>query len=390
MTTTPCILALFGLTSIAAAQSEVAGVDIRGDEFFISQTVDFVANYTGFGSESRLLYGIDWNADSTVLYGIDDVTFEIVTIDLDLGVSTPTGVVATGLPNGLTGMTASPDGKTWYVSEFDGSDTYLAAGDITSGVFNRVGTAPIAAGAVIDIAINSTGDLYGMSVSTDSLLLISTVDGVGTDIGPIGFNAIFAQGMDFDPATGELYAALYMGGGQGQFSILDLDSGLATPLDDTFSLNAEMEIAIRAIDNGIGTNYCDQTTPNSTGNLGVLSASGSDLASDNNFTLTSSGLPNGQFTYFVASQTQGFVPNAGGSQGNLCVVGNLARFNRAGEIGAISGGMFTLQIDLTDVPEPNGTGVVLMGETWNFQGWHRDNVGGPASHFTNGLSILFQ
>ena len=132
MTTSTCALALFGLTSFAAAQSEVAGVDIRGDQIFVSQTVDFVSNYTGFGMEPRLLFGIDWNAESTVLYGIDDVTLEIVTIDLDLGVSTPTGVIATGLPDGLTGMTASPDGKTWYVSDFDGSDTYLAAGDILS------------------------------------------------------------------------------------------------------------------------------------------------------------------------------------------------------------------------------------------------------------------
>ena len=140
---------------------------------------------------------------------------------------------------------------------------------------------------------------------------------------------------------------------------------------------------------GFGMNYCDQTTPNSSGNLGTISGAGSMTAADNNLTLTSAGLPDGEFSYFVASQTQGFVANPNGSQGNLCVLGDIARFNRAGEVGAISGGSWSISVDLTDVPEPNGTGAILMGETWNFQGWHRDNVGGPTSNFTNGLSITF-
>ncbi len=141
---------------------------------------------------------------------------------------------------------------------------------------------------------------------------------------------------------------------------------------------------------GLGMNYCDQTTPNSSGNLGELSAFGSDVAAANNFTLTSSGLPDGEFSYFVASQTQGFIANPNNSQGNLCVLGNIARFNRAGEVGVISGGSWSISVDTTDVPEPSGTGSILMGETWNFQGWHRDFVGAPTSNFTNGLSVMFQ
>ena len=256
MRTPTYVLTLLGMTSIAAAQSEVAGIDIRSDQLFVSQTVDFVSNFTTLGPDSRFLFGIDFNADSTVLYGIDDDTLEIVTIDLDLGVTTPTGVLASGLPNGLTGMTAASDGTTWYVSEFDGTDSYLLIGDITTGVFTRVGTVPITTGAVVDIAINTAGDLYAMSVSTDTLLSVDTTTGIGTTIGPTGFNTLFAQGMDFDPVSGDLYAAIYTGGGSGYFSIFDLTTGMATALEDTMPLNAEMEIAIREIDTSIGTNYC--------------------------------------------------------------------------------------------------------------------------------------
>ena len=391
MRTPTYILALLGMSSIAAAQSQVAGIDIRNDQLFVSQTTDFVSNYTTLGPDSRLLFGIDFNADSTVLYGIDDVTLEIVTIDLDLGVTTPTGVLASGLPNGLTGMTAAADGTTWYVSDFDGSDTYLTVGDITTGVFTRVGTAPIAAGAVIDIAINTAGDMYAMNVSTDTLLSVDTTTGIGTDIGPTGFSTIFAQGMDFDPVSGDLYAAIYTGGGRGYFSIFDLTTGMATALEDTMPLNVEMEIAIRAIDTSIGTNYCTAVV-NTTGVAGELSGSGSNVVSDNNLSLTATNLPTNAFGFFIVSSTQGFIAMPGGSLGNLCVTGSIGRYVGAGQI-QNSGleGMFSIPTDLTMIPQPSGPVGTAPGDTWNFQAWYRDNSpAGANSNFTNGLEVLFQ
>ena len=39
----------------------------------------------------------------------------------------------------------------------------------------------------------------------------------------------------------------------------------------------------------------------------------------------------------------------------------------------------------------DGAVAVVAGETWNFQGWHRDAVGGSAtSNFTQGVSVTFQ
>ena len=391
MRTPTCIFALLGLTSIAAAQSEVVGVNIRLNESFKSETVDFVNNYTILGGETRNLYGIDFNADSTILYGIDDATFEIVTIDPDLGVSTPTGVFATGLPDGLTGLTAAADGTTWYVSEYDGFDSWLSVGDIVTGVFTRVGTVPMSDGIVIDIAINAAGDLYGMSISTDSLLSIDTATGIGTDIGPTGLASNFAQGMDFDPVSGELYAAIYTGGGTGQWSTLDLTTGLATQLEDTLPLNAEMEIAIREIDLSVGSNYCAAAV-NSTGVSAEISAAGSDVVMDNDLTLTASSLPTNAFGFFIVSSTQGFVMMPGGSSGNLCIVGDIGRYVGAGQIqNSGAAGAFSLAVDLTMIPQPMGAVSTNAGDTWNFQTWFRDSSpGGPTSNFTNGLEILFQ
>ena len=141
---------------------------------------------------------------------------------------------------------------------------------------------------------------------------------------------------------------------------------------------------------GFGTNYC-AANPNSTGGSSAISADGSQTAASNDLTLTASGLPSNSFGFFIASRTQGFAGNPGGSQGNLCLGGAIGRFQQQ-IVNSGSGGAFSIQADLSAFPDPAlGTVVVVPGDTWNFQAWHRDAVGGSTtSNFTNGLEIIFQ
>jgi hypothetical protein len=142
----------------------------------------------------------------------------------------------------------------------------------------------------------------------------------------------------------------------------------------------------------LGTNYCSPAVPNSTGSSGEISATGSRLVIDNDVTLTADLLPNNAFGYFLTSQTQGLVQQPGGSSGNLCLGGSIGRYVGAGQIlntGTV--GMFSLVLDLTQTPQPTGFVAIAAGETWHFQCWHRDAIGGVAtSNFTDGYSILFQ
>ena len=141
----------------------------------------------------------------------------------------------------------------------------------------------------------------------------------------------------------------------------------------------------------IGTTYCNSLA-NSTGAISSLSASGSVVVTTNDLTLTAADLPTFSFGFFLASQTQGNVPNPGGSEGVLCLGGAIGRFVGPGEIkNSGSGGEFSLTLDLTRIPSPTGFVTALPGETWNFQAWHRDSVGGVAvSNFTDGLSASLQ
>lgn len=136
---------------------------------------------------------------------------------------------------------------------------------------------------------------------------------------------------------------------------------------------------------GLGDSYCD-SNPNSSGSTAALTASGSAEIAQNDITFDAESLPVSQFGYFLMSATKGFVPFFGGSQGNLCLGGQIIRFDQfvlsSGGMGAV-----TFSPDLLNLPQ----GIVLSpGETWNFQYWTRDLNPMQTSNTSNGIEIQFQ
>ncbi|MEM6571927.1 MAG: VCBS repeat-containing protein [Planctomycetota bacterium] len=131
--------------------------------------------------------------------------------------------------------------------------------------------------------------------------------------------------------------------------------------------------------------------PNSTGSVATTTAFGSTSVATNRVQLRSADLPVLSAGYYLASLTPDNVVGAGGSLGVLCLGGSVGRYVGPGQI--LSSGLdgaFALNIDLTAVPQPTGFVSVAAGETWRFQAWYRDAVGGAAvSNFSNGLAIQF-
>ncbi len=143
----------------------------------------------------------------------------------------------------------------------------------------------------------------------------------------------------------------------------------------------------------LGTRFCS-ANPNTTGLASLLKISGSTLADGNNLTLTAPNLPLGQFGIFLVGQAPGFVPNAGGSMGNLCLGGAIGRYNQAGQISnSGTAGSISLNLDLTQTPQPSGGPVPIMaGQTWYFQAWYRDfqPMLGSISNLSDGVGVTFQ
>ena len=140
----------------------------------------------------------------------------------------------------------------------------------------------------------------------------------------------------------------------------------------------------------VGASYC-VANPNSTGRPGELVLSGTASVSANDLRLHAIRLPNNAFGYFIASTTTGFVPNAGGGMGNICLGGNIGRGVGGMVLNTGGNGQFTILANLSSIPQPGGPVAGLPGETWNFQAWHRDSVGGVAtSNLTNAAQVQLQ
>jgi len=142
------------------------------------------------------------------------------------------------------------------------------------------------------------------------------------------------------------------------------------------------------VEDPLGDLYCTPAEPNSTGQPGELHAVGADLAGDNFVTIQARQLPTGHFGYFLVADSPGFVSHPGGSQGNLCLAGNVGRYSKKiRQVG--DDGTFAISPDLGALPtSPPHT--VVPGETWSFQAWYRDKNPQITSNFTDAVSITFR
>ena len=141
-----------------------------------------------------------------------------------------------------------------------------------------------------------------------------------------------------------------------------------------------------------GTSYCGPAVTNSSGAPAVISVTGTPLVSLNDFNLVCSSMPSNSFGFFLVSQSQGFVANPGGSQGNLCLGGAIGRYVGPGQIlNSGSAGTITLPADLTMIPSPTGFIAAAPGDVFNFTTWFRDSSMGVAtSNFAQGVEVTFQ
>jgi hypothetical protein len=142
----------------------------------------------------------------------------------------------------------------------------------------------------------------------------------------------------------------------------------------------------------LGTRYCSPAAINVVGLSAEITAIGSDVALDNDLTLSASALPPATFGFFFTGPLRAAIVQPGGSQGVLCIGGGIGRYVAPGQVQqASAAGEFSLQLDLTQHPTATGFVSVQVGETWQFQAWYRDiYIVFPTSNFTDALELLFR
>jgi PKD repeat protein len=161
------------------------------------------------------------NGDFSSLYVVDYATNSLYKVDTTTGAVTLIGPSAPGGGESWTGLTGSSDGILYGSATTCGASTLYTV-DPNTGALTVVG--PITNGpCIIDIAINAAGEMYGVDIVNDNLIRIDPATGAGTVVGSIGFNANYAQGMDFEEESGVLYLAAYST--QGELRIADTSTG---------------------------------------------------------------------------------------------------------------------------------------------------------------------
>lgn len=210
---------------------------------------------------------------------------------------------------------------------------------------------------------------------------ITDIEWFAMDLGPIAAHGVdAATGAPSPPMLTRRYVAHFNCNANDAFDCVEVTSGARLDLDGN-SVPDECE--------SLGQLECTPAVPNSTGSPGGIVAIGSAIAQDNALRIGAFDLPHNSFGYFLCSMTSGLTPNAGGSQGTLCLGGSIGRYNaQIFDSGPI--GVGTLALDLPNTPGPNGTRSILAGETWRFQCWHRDANPTTTSNFTDARAVSFQ
>ncbi|MCD4680463.1 MAG: T9SS type A sorting domain-containing protein [Bacteroidales bacterium] len=136
-----------------------------------------------------------------------------------------------------TGLSYDYSTNTMYAMSYSAAtESVLYTIDVWTGAPTMIGST---SGLMINLACNLAGDLYSVGIGDDQLYSIDKMTGVGTAIGYIGFDANFAQDMEFDRAGDRLFMAAYDATNGGQLRIVDVNTGMSINLGE-FDSGAEV------------------------------------------------------------------------------------------------------------------------------------------------------
>ena len=176
------------------------------------EVLNKITDYPGTGFSNAGDFPID---DDSYVYEIDN-NGVLRTIDIETGEVTQLGTVGSG----WTGMATDPTDGTFYLST--GTDLYTL--DVDALSTTHIGNYGL--DFMIALAIDGDGILYGYSLQTNTFYSINKETAQITEIGFIGFDANFGQGMTWDSQHDQIVMAAFNNATfQPEFRIVDRTTG---------------------------------------------------------------------------------------------------------------------------------------------------------------------
>ena len=224
-----------GTLGVPAYAAELLTSELVSMDASAPATLTDVASLNGL----TLLAGDFKGEDFSTLYAIDFLSFNLYKVDTATGAVTlvylavpPPGAQAEAwngmgwdqTTNTMYAVTSAGRTPTSYLSTIDpdtAETTFVAP---ITGVGD-----PVNGAVIIDIAVRADGLMFGVEIVTDTLVAIDKTTGEAQTLGSIGFDANFAEGLDFDDTTNTLYfAAVDNSTGAAEMYTLDTDTGAGT------------------------------------------------------------------------------------------------------------------------------------------------------------------
>lgn len=240
------ILTLAGLACLAGSSEAtiVYAHDIRNGRFVTFDTLTPGVQTVLSAAAGTATRGMDFNAAGTKLYSVTGVAGANFVNDLNLAngsVATAVGITGLDATDAVSGITIDTANNA-YLSTNGTGGARLYNLNVTTGATSLIGNMTTT-GLIIDIAKDTAGRMVAHDIATDSFYFVGG-GGALTLIGAHGLAANFSQGMDFDWTTGELFAAVYTGGGTLTYGKVSLSTGAVTSVPGIIS--GEYEMAIKS------------------------------------------------------------------------------------------------------------------------------------------------
>ncbi|HZH98944.1 MAG TPA: hypothetical protein VEX38_08230, partial [Fimbriimonadaceae bacterium] len=199
------IFAALGVTMISAAAqaSFVYAVDIRNDRFVRFDTMSPGSQTVLATGVTANYFGMDFNSTASTLYAAASPaagTAQLHTLNLANGaVTSNIGITGIDSDANVTGLTIGASNQAFLSANGTSGGNKLYSLNLMTGAASFIGNMGVGGtNLIIDIAINSAGQMVAHDIATDSFSFVNTSTGALTPIGPHGLAANFAQGMDFD------------------------------------------------------------------------------------------------------------------------------------------------------------------------------------------------
>jgi hypothetical protein len=231
-----------GRNAIPATQGPLSPAD-SGFTTFANyfDDVNFIDNYVSFTVPDDLhqiaafstgiftagfVAGTFANNDFSTEYEVAAPSGELWAVSTTDGTARDIG--NTGLGYQVTGIRWDATTNSTFLMASDCTNSILYSLDLTSGAVQMIGAS--SGNCIIDIAIDPSGQMYGVDITADVLVAIDKTSGAAQPIGSgIGFDSNYTQGMDIDPSTNTLYFAGFGGDIKGtRWYTIDTVSGEAT------------------------------------------------------------------------------------------------------------------------------------------------------------------